>query len=66
MNASAFDTSRLSMSLSEAIFTQRAIRKFRPDPIPVADLRLIIEAAVGRPMAAISRSGASSSSPTAP
>ena len=27
------DYSRLSMSLGEAIFTQRAIRRFRPDPI---------------------------------
>jgi nitroreductase len=49
MNAPAVDTSRLNMPLSEAIFTQRAIRRFRPDPIPVADLRLIIEAAVRAP-----------------
>ena len=49
MNAPAVDTSRLSMPLSEAIFTQRAIRRFRPDPIPTADLRLIIEAAVRAP-----------------
>ena len=26
------DHSRLSMPLGEAIFTQRAIRRFRPDP----------------------------------
>ena len=43
------DHARLSMPLGEAIFTQRAIRKFRPDPIPPADLRLIIEAAVRAP-----------------
>jgi len=37
------------MSLGEAIFTQRAIRRFRPDPIPLDDLRLLIEAAVRAP-----------------
>jgi nitroreductase len=40
---------RLSMPLGEAIFTQRAIRRFRPDPIPVEDLRLLVEAAVRAP-----------------
>ena len=40
------DHSRLSMPLGEAIFTQRSIRRFRPDPIPLADIRLIVEAAV--------------------
>ena len=43
------DYSRLSMPLGEAIFTQRSIRRFKPDPIPLADLRLIIEAAVKAP-----------------
>ena len=43
------DYSRLSMPLEEAIFTQRAIRRFRPDPIRVDDLRLIVEAAVRAP-----------------
>ena len=43
------DYSRLSMPLGEAIFTQRSIRRFKPEPIPVADLRLIIEAAVKAP-----------------
>jgi nitroreductase len=43
------DYSRLSMPLGEAIFTQRAIRRFRPDPIPIDDLRLIVEAAVRAP-----------------
>lgn len=40
---------RLSMPLGEAIFTQRAIRRFRPDPIATADLRLLVEAAVRAP-----------------
>jgi nitroreductase len=43
------DHSRLSMPLGEAIFTQRSIRRFRPDPIPIDDLHLIIEAAVKAP-----------------
>ena len=43
------DHSRLSMPLGEAIFTQHSIRRFRPDPIPLADIRLIIEAAVRAP-----------------
>ncbi len=43
------DHSRLSMPLGEAIFTQRSIRRFRPDPIPMEDIRLIIEAAVRAP-----------------
>ena len=43
------DYSRLSMPLGEAIFTQRSIRRFRPDPIPIADVRLILEAAVKAP-----------------
>ena len=43
------DHSRLSMPLGEAIFTQRAIRRFRPDPVPLADIRLCIEAAVRAP-----------------
>jgi nitroreductase len=43
------DYSRLSMPLGEAIFTQRSIRRFQPTPIPLADLRLIVEAAVKAP-----------------
>jgi nitroreductase len=43
------DEGRLSMPLGEAIFTQRSIRRFRPDPIPLADVRLIVEAAVKAP-----------------
>ena len=37
------------MPIGEAMFTQRSVRKFRPDPIPAADLRLIVEAAVKAP-----------------
>ena len=40
---------RLKMPMGEAMFTQRSVRKFRPDPIPAADLRLIVEAAVKAP-----------------
>jgi len=43
------DYSRLSMPLGEAMFTQRAIRRFTPEPIPLADLRLVVEAAVKAP-----------------
>jgi len=43
------DYSRLSMTIGEAIFTQRSIRRFRPDPIPMEDIRLIIEAAIRAP-----------------
>lgn len=40
---------RLSMSLGEAIFTQRSIRKFRPDPLPIEDIHTIIAAASKAP-----------------
>jgi nitroreductase len=43
------DYSRLSMPLGEAIFTQRSIRRFRSDPIPLGDIRLILEAAMKAP-----------------
>ena len=43
------DHSRLSMPLGEAIFTQRSIRRVRPDPIPIDDIHLIVEAAVKAP-----------------
>jgi nitroreductase len=43
------DHARLSMPLGEAIFTQRAIRRFRPDPVGIDDLRLMVEAAVRAP-----------------
>ena len=40
---------RLAMPLGEAIYTQRSIRRLRPDPIPMEDLRTIIEAASKAP-----------------
>ena len=40
---------RLLMPIGEAMFTQRSVRKFRPDPIAAADLQLIVEAAVKAP-----------------
>jgi len=43
------DPSRLSMPIGEAMFTQRAIRRYKPDPIPIEDLHLILEAAVRAP-----------------
>ena len=43
------DYSRLSMPLGEVMFTQRSIRRFRPDPIPLEDIRLVVEAAVRAP-----------------
>jgi nitroreductase len=43
------DVGRLDMPIGEAMFSQRSIRKFRPEPIPMQDLRLMIEAAVKAP-----------------
>ena len=40
---------RLVMPIGEAMFSQRSVRKFRPDPIPSEDIRLILEAAVRAP-----------------
>jgi nitroreductase len=37
------------VALGDAIFSMRSVRKLRPDPIPVEDLRLIMEAAVRAP-----------------
>ena len=42
-------SNRMSMSLGEAIFTQRAIRRFKPDPIPEEDLQDMMEAAIRAP-----------------
>jgi nitroreductase len=41
--------SRLSIPLGEAIFSLRAIRRLKPDPIPDADIRDILEAAIRAP-----------------
>ncbi len=43
------DYSMLSMPVGEAMFTQRSIRRFKPDPIPVDLLHLLVEAAVRAP-----------------
>ncbi len=40
---------RLDMPLGEAIFTLRAIRRLKPDPIPDADIRDILEATIHAP-----------------
>jgi nitroreductase len=43
------DPERLDMPIGEAMFSQRSIRRFRPDPIPVGDLELMLEAAAKAP-----------------
>jgi nitroreductase len=43
------DHTRLSMPIGEAMFSQRSIRRLRPDPIPTEDLQLILEAASKAP-----------------
>jgi len=43
------DAGRLAMPIGEAMFTQRAIRRYKPDPIPIEDLHLMVEAAVKAP-----------------
>ena len=45
------------MPLGEAIFSQRSVRNFRPDPIPVEDLHVIMEAAVRAPTGGNSQPG---------
>jgi nitroreductase len=40
---------RLDMPIGEAMFSQRSIRRFRSDRIPVEDLQLIMEAAIKAP-----------------
>ena len=37
------------MPLGEAVFTQRSIRRFRPDPVPLADVELVLAAATKAP-----------------
>ena len=41
--------SRFIMPLGEAMFSLRAIRRFKPDPIPDADVRDIMESAIRAP-----------------
>ncbi len=40
---------RLTMSLGEAMFTQRAMRRLKPDAIPDGVMRDIMEAAIRAP-----------------
>ena len=40
---------RLTMSLGEAMFTQRAIRRLKPDPIPDDVMRDLMESAIRAP-----------------
>jgi nitroreductase len=47
--SSQIDHRQLSMPVGEAMFSQRAIRRFKPDAIPEEHLRLILEAAVRAP-----------------
>ena len=47
MNTNTAD--RLTMPLGEAIFTLRAIRRQKPDPIPEEDLRAVLEATIRAP-----------------
>jgi nitroreductase len=42
-------TDQLTMPLGDAIFSLRAIRRFKPDPLPEADIRTILEAAIHAP-----------------
>lgn len=41
--------SRLDMPIGEVMFSQRSIRKFRPDPIALEDIHVILEAAARAP-----------------
>jgi nitroreductase len=45
----SLDPARLKMPIGEAIFTQRSIRRLRPDPVPTRDLELLFEAAARAP-----------------
>lgn len=44
-----YESHRLAMPVGEAMFTQRAIRRLKPDPLPVQDLKLILDAASKAP-----------------
>ena len=43
------DPTRLDLPVGEAMFSQRSIRRFRADRIPMEDLQLIMEAAIKAP-----------------
>jgi len=53
------------MELYEALYTTRAMRRVRPDPIPAGVQARILDAAIRAPSGGTSRTGASSSSTTA-
>jgi nitroreductase len=44
-----YESHRLTMPVGEAMFSQRAIRRLKPDPIPARDLKLILDAASKAP-----------------
>ena len=50
---------RLDLSLGEAIYSLRAIRRHRPEPIPDADVRVMLDAAIQAPTAATCSRGTS-------
>lgn len=56
-DAEAKDAAAFTMPIGEAFFTQRSIRKFRPDPIPVEHLRLIAAATFKAPSGGNSQPG---------
>jgi len=47
MQASA--SGRLAMPLGDAIYSLRAIRRFRTDPLPEEDLKTLLDAAIHAP-----------------
>lgn len=51
------DAAVLTMPIGEAMFTQRSIRRLRPDPIPVEHLRIIASAASKAPSGGNSQKG---------
>ena len=46
---SAVDAKKLSIPIGEAMFTQRSVRRLKPDPVPMDLIHLILEAAVKAP-----------------
>ena len=46
---SAVDVKKLGMPIGEAMFSQRSVRRLRPDPVPMELIHLILEAAVKAP-----------------
>jgi nitroreductase len=46
---SAVDVKKLSLPIGEAMFTQRSVRRLKPDPVPMELIHLVLEAAVKAP-----------------